>query len=124
MELKNKIIIAGGRDFDDYRRLVNVVGSLTRFNKFTLVSGMATGADSLGLRYARQRDIKNVLKFPAEWDIHGKAAGPIRNAAMADAADTLIAFWDGKSRGTKNMIDVALSKGLTVHVYQYGEEAK
>lgn len=50
------------------------------------------------------RDIP-VKRFPADWDRHGRAAGPIRNCQMAQYADALIAIWDGKSRGTKNMID-------------------
>ena len=56
---------------------------------------------------------------PADWDKHGKAAGPIRNAEMAEVADALIAFWDGQSRGTANMISLAKSKGLSVAVVRY-----
>jgi len=58
----------------------------------------------------------NLIKFPAEWNKFGKAAGPKRNKEMAIAADALIAFWDGKSRGTKNMIELAKQKGLKVKV--------
>ncbi len=53
------------------------------------------------------------------WDIHGKSAGHIRNAEMADYADALIAFWDGKSRGTANMIENARKRGLKIKIFYY-----
>ena len=56
---------------------------------------------------------------PADWERHGKAAGPIRNAEMADVSDALIAFWDGQSCGTKSMIELAKRKGLQVAVVRY-----
>lgn len=52
--------------------------------------------------------------FKADWGKHGKKAGPIRNKAMIDDADALVAFWDGKSRGTKNCIRCATDKGIPV----------
>jgi hypothetical protein len=60
-----------------------------------------------------------VKLFPADWNTHGTAAGPIRNKQMAEYADGLIAFWDRKSKGTKNMIDTAISHGLPVVVIEY-----
>lgn len=60
---------------------------------------------------------KKIAKFPAEWDLHGEAAGPIRNRQMAQYADELLALWDGKSRGTKNMIDEMLKAGKPIHIY-------
>ena len=73
------------------------------------------GVDSMGEEWAKSKSIP-VRRFPADWDGLGKAAGFIRNAEMADYADALIAVWDGKSRGTANMIEVAKKKGLKVHV--------
>ncbi|MBR1697914.1 MAG: DUF2493 domain-containing protein, partial [Anaerovibrio sp.] len=83
-----------------------------------IVSGHAPGADTLGERYAHEHGLKCEL-YPADWNTHGKAAGPIRNAEMANNADALIAFWDGESRGTKNMIETAKAKGLRVAVVKY-----
>lgn len=57
--------------------------------------------------------------FKADWDKHGKAAGFKRNTEMAKYADALIAFWDGKSKGTKHMIDTAKSHNLKVRVIAY-----
>ena len=60
-----------------------------------------------------------VKKFPADWGGLGKRAGYLRNEQMADYADALIAVWDGKSKGTKHMIDSAASKGLIVKVFTF-----
>ena len=49
-------------------------------------------------------------------------AGPLRNEKMARVADALIAFWDGKSRGTKNMIDLANMKGISVRIVRYNSK--
>ena len=75
-------------------------------------------ADRLGERYARERGYQ-IQRFPADWDGDGSSAGPIRNAKMADNAHALIAFWDGHSRGTKNMIETAASKGPMVRAINY-----
>lgn len=79
---------------------------------------MARGADSLGGMYAEENDLK-LHKFPANWDLHGRKAGPLRNIEMAKFADSLLALWDGKSKGTKHMIDEARRRGLKVWVYKY-----
>lgn len=73
--------------------------------------------DKWGEKWSKQYLGKEATLFPADWDKHGRSAGPIRNAQMAEYADMLLCFFDGKSRGTKNMIDQALKKGLDVHVY-------
>ena len=71
-----------------------------------IISGGANGADKLGERYARERGLK-VEVHAALWEQFGKSAGVIRNQEMADISDAVIAFWDGESRGTKNMIENA-----------------
>jgi hypothetical protein len=88
-----------------------------------IVSGAARGIDSLGERWAEYRpDPIPVKQFPADWDTHGKAAGPIRNRAMADYADALLVVWDGKSRGTKNMLDHVYRLKKPVYKYIYNKE--
>lgn len=87
-----------------------------------LVCGMAKGPDLIAREFAEHTrqayDVKiKITDFPADWDAHGKKAGILRNIQMGDYADALIAFWDGKSRGTKHMIDYMLSLGKEVHVY-------
>jgi hypothetical protein len=81
----------------------------------TVVSGGAKGVDALGERYAVEMNLPLHI-YEADWEQHGRAAGPIRNRKMAENADALIAIWDGKSKGTKNMIETAEKKGLLVYV--------
>ena len=114
-----KIIIAGGRNFRDYDKLRESCDNLLVNQKeVEIVSGTAAGADTLGERYAQEKGYE-VKKFPAQWDLYGKSAGYKRNQQMAEYADGLIAFWDGKSRGTKHMIDIANKMGLKVRVVRY-----
>lgn len=113
-----KIIIAGGRDFDDYNRLEDIMFAYTPCT-IEVACGLARGADAVGKCWAEEEGVK-IRLFPADWDTWGKAAGHIRNREMAKYADVLVAFWDGKSKGTKGMIDVALELGLEVHVFRYG----
>lgn len=137
-----RIIIAGGRDFNNFDFLKesvdDVIYKLSRKNWTTglgkygvgewhrveFISGMARGADTLGEIYAMQRDAI-IHKFPADWNSYGKSAGYIRNEQMAkhamegDCYGVLIAFWDNKSKGTKHMIDLATKYGLDVYVINY-----
>lgn len=80
-----------------------------------IVSGAARGADALGERYAAERGLA-VKQFPADWDRYGRSAGYRRNAEMAEYADAAVVFWDGKSKGSKHMINLAKEKGLPVRV--------
>lgn len=119
----NRIIIAGGRDFNDYDRLCAFMDQYCLDSGFgpdntDFISGAARGADRLGELWATSRGYKVVL-FPAQWDIHGKAAGYIRNKAMADEATHLVAFWNKSSKGTGHMILIANAAELKVHVEEY-----
>jgi len=110
------VIIAGSRSFNDYEVFEDSMDELSYFLHPTMIlSGLAHGADTMALQWAAEEDLP-VKKFPADWDKYGKAAGPIRNQYMADEANALVAFWDGESRGTKSMIDLALKAGLIVIV--------
>ena len=118
---KYKVVVAGCRDFADYELLKEKCDFYLQNKKpeiIVIVSGHASGADTLGERYAQERGYETEV-YPADWKTNGRAAGPIRNAQMAAVADALIAFWDGKSRGTKNMIDTATKRGLQVAVVIY-----
>ena len=117
-----KVIIAGGRDFSDYellkRKVLFYTNDINKDNLIIILSGKAKGADSLGEKLAKEIGWK-ILEYPADWDKNGKSAGYIRNIEMAKNADALIGFWDGKSRGTKHMIDTAEKYGLLVRVVKY-----
>ncbi len=110
-----KTIISGSRSFEDYSLLLDAIGSAP-FEITHVIQGGAKGVDCLANRWAEEQRIP-VTEFKADWKRFGKAAGPIRNREMAANAEALIAIWDGVSRGTKNMIDLATEGGLTVFVY-------
>lgn len=111
-----KVIIAGGRNFNDYEILRQFCDTiLSTHTNIEIVSGTANGADKLGERYAEEYGY-SISKFPADWNRYGKKAGYLRNAQMAEYADVLIAFWDGKSKGTKHMIDLAHRSNLKVYI--------
>ena len=126
-----RVIIAGSRDFNDYKLLkksaIEIITKKTMLPDLTrIISGGARGADTLGERFANEMGLE-ISRFIPDWDGLGKRAGYVRNAEMAKFAvednsyGVLIAFWDGKSRGTKHMIDLAKRYGLEVHVLNYKE---
>lgn len=115
-----RVIIAGGREFNDYQYLKDSMDYFLQNigDDISVVCGMARGADTLGEQYAKEKGYE-VRYFPADWDKYGKAAGYIRNEEMAENADALVAFWNGSSRGTKHMIDIANKHKLMVRVKKY-----
>ena len=116
-----RTIVAGGRHFKDYGLVQCELEHFEEYNsssELIVVSGGAKGADSLGEQWAKEEE-REVVVFPAEWDKYGKSAGYRRNVQMAEYAESLVAFWDGKSKGTKHMIDIAIDKGLLVKVVKY-----
>ena len=125
-----RIIIAGTRTFSDYTLLKttmdDILNQLSAKNsdKLTILSGCAKGADALGEKWFFEHFPCNWVldSYPADWDKHGKAAGPIRNEEMANNADMCVVFWDGESKGSAHMIKTALKKGLLVKVVYYGKD--
>jgi len=115
-----KTIIAGGRNFTDYKKLCEACDQLLQDQtNIEIVSGAYyRGADKLGEQYAIEKGFP-VQKFPADWKRFGKSGGPKRNQQMAEYADALIAFWDGKSRGTQNMLYLAKAANLKIRVIKY-----
>lgn len=125
-----KTIIAGGRTFTNYAALLHAVAR-SDFFITEVVSGKAEGVDALGERWADEFGIP-VKPFPADWDDidapgavvrtrhdgkrYNAKAGHDRNVEMAKYADALIALWDGKSKGTKDMIDLARLRNLHIFI--------
>lgn len=98
-----KVIIAGSRTITDYEEFKSIMEMLA-LNITEVISGAHwEGGDVLGERWAGEKGIP-VRRFPADWRTYGLKAGPMRNRKMAYAADALVAFWDGESKGTKNMV--------------------
>ena len=112
-----RVIIAGSRTITDLIRVRQAMfdAGLNDIAPTRIVCGMARGVDMLGREWAHAMDMP-VDEFPADWSTYGKRAGYLRNEQMADNADALVALWDGKSPGTKHMIDIARRKGLKVYV--------
>ena len=117
-----KLIVAGGRDFEDYSKLSAELIALAldtyKDRDVSIVSGMARGADALAVRFAKEHNVM-LYEFPADWTGYGKRAGFVRNEQMAQFADGLLALWDGKSRGTEHMIGTMRDLEKPVHVINY-----
>jgi len=120
-----RCIIAGSRDVIDYHIVEKAIQASGWTDEITVVvSGRARGVDRFGEYWARVNGVP-VDPYPVtseEWETYGKGAGHRRNAIMAENADALIAVWDGKSRGTRNMIELASRKGLRVFVYRTDQQ--
>ena len=115
-----KVIIAGFRNVQDYKKVEMAIGEAD-FNITEVVSGGARGADKLGELYAHENFLPKTC-FPAYWEQFGKSAGYRRNEKMADYADALVAIWDGKSKGTKHMIDIMKAHKKPVYIFAVEED--
>lgn len=111
-----KLIIAGGRNYRFTRADLKALDELHKQRPITeVVSGGASGADAEGEWWARTNSIP-IKRFPADWNAHGKAAGPIRNKEMAEYADAVALFPGGK--GTASMYVEATKAGLTIYDFR------
>lgn len=115
--VKKKVIVAGSRTFNNYQ-LLKIELDKRKDKISEVVCGEAKGADSFGKTWAIQNNIPVTSCF-ADWKTHGAAAGYIRNHQMGDYADELIAFWDGQSSGTKDMIDYMDKLKKKVSIIQF-----
>jgi len=114
-----KIIIAGTRTFNDYNLLKDKLDrAKAHFGAFEIVSGGAKGADSLGERYAHENNLP-IKQFLPDWDKFKKSAGYRRNEDMAKYADACIVFWDGISKGTEHMINLAKQYNIQLSIVKY-----
>jgi hypothetical protein len=109
-----RVLVCGSRSFNDYQLLERTLETLPIT---TIIEGEARGADTLARRYGVGRGL-DVIPFKALWDKHGKAAGAIRNTEMLTKGrpDIVVAFWDGESRGTRNMIEQAQRAGVRTDI--------
>lgn len=115
-----RLIIAGGRTFTNLALMTEKLDHLIHKTDepITVISGTARGADQLGEKYAELRGYE-VEQYPAQWDVYGRSAGYKRNEQMAGVATHCVVFWDGHSRGSKHMIDLAQTHGLELRVVRY-----
>ncbi len=114
-----RIVIAGSRNYNNYNEakayIDFCISNIRNEYNIIVISGGAKGADTLGERYANENGF-TIERYLPDWRQHGKKAGPIRNREMAEVADYVICFWDGRSRGTKSMIEYSkqLNKPLKI----------
>lgn len=116
-----KIAVVGSRNFCDMQLVRYMVeeyflpsSGQAPYN--VLVSGSARGVDSCAEETAKSIGAEVEIYIP-EWDRLGKSAGFIRNRQIIDAADMVLAFWDGESKGTKNSIDLAVAAKKPINIY-------
>lgn len=108
-----KVIVCGGRSFVNYDALERYLDTLHALHRFTLVMhGAARGADSLADHWAKSRHI-DVKRFHADWKLHRKAAGVIRNQEMLDEGPAMVIAFPG-GKGTANMKMLASKAGVPV----------
>lgn len=107
--------IVGSRTFTDYELLKQHIDPA---NIAAIVSGGAIGADTLAERFAEEHQIPMII-FKPDYAKHGRAAPFVRNTAIIEASDVVIAFWDGKSTGTLDSIKKARKLGKPVTVVEY-----
>lgn len=109
----NRIIVAGSRTFNNYNCLNDKLNYFLKnlHPNVLIISGTARGADSLGEKFAKLNSY-NLIKMPALWNIFGKYAGHMRNIEMAKYATHAVLFWDYKSRGTYDMIEICKTMSI------------
>lgn len=110
-----RIAVVGSRGFTNKELLDS---TLSEYNPTEIVSGGARGADRMAADWANEHRI-TLTEFYPDYDKYGRAAPIKRNDLIVDAADMVIAFWDGKSTGTKYTMNYAKKKGKEVRVIMF-----
>lgn len=115
-----KLAIVGYRNYNDYNDFSNKINNWIKEKNITvgtIISGGASGTDSLAERYAKENKIKIII-YHADWNKYGKAAGPLRNTKIVDNSTHVVAFVSKNSIGTYDTINKAKNKKLIVKVFQ------
>ena len=113
-----KVIVAGTRYYEDRDTLYKILDSIIRPGDIIVSGKCPTGADKFGEDYAEENG-HEIDPYPADWDKYGLAAGPIRNEQMASVANIAIVAWNGKSKGTRNLIKHCRSYDVPVKMIRY-----
>lgn len=119
-----KVAIIGSRGFTDYKNLSIFIRKNIFPDKIDLIiSGGAKGADTLAEKFAKEYNIETLI-FKPDWTNFGLKAGMIRNKDIINHSDIVFAFWDGRSKGTKNSLELAKKFKKKIYLYQYNNELK
>lgn len=109
-----RVLICGSRTWDDWERIEEVVSILKDHGYQTIIAGGAKGADAWAERASRKFNMDLAI-VRAQWWNYGNYAGRERNIQMLSLhPDRVLAFWDGKSPGTKMMRELARKDGVPV----------
>lgn len=134
--MNNKVLIFGGRDFANYKALCNRVSPLVNKDVDVLICGEAPGADLHARAFFTEFCDARIISEPADWqnigvkpcvikinhngEKYNALAGSIRNRKMAEHYPRIaVGFWDGKSKGTLDMIRLCYEHNIDVIVYHY-----
>lgn len=91
------------------------IASHLKYIPDTIISGGARGADTYARLFAKEHNLE-LTEYLPDYDKYGKVAPLIRNKLIVEACDCLIAFWDGRSRGTKFTLDYARECGKPIKI--------
>lgn len=112
-----RLAVVGSRTFNNYALLSQVLGSV-HSTITEIVSGGAKGADTLAKKYALEHGI-TIQEYLPDWFQLGRRAGYVRNTKIVANSDALIAFWDGRSKGTRHSIRLAMASGLPLYIRRF-----
>ena len=112
-----KVVVAGGRTYTNTGMVFICLEDIVQKDD-VIISGHAKGVDMMGELYAQKNNLACEI-YPAEWDKYGRSAGPRRNEQMAQVADKVVVFWNFKSRGTKNMVEMAKKYKKELFIFDY-----
>ena len=118
--------VVGSRSFHDYEVLEYEIDKIFRGKKraepnrnMCIVSGGARGADRLAKRYADEHEDVEYIEYKPDWEAHGKRAGFMRNVEIVKESNMVLAFWNGKSKGTKHTMGIAQSLDKRLKVVRF-----
>ena len=117
-----RVLVCGSRHFQNYQLLKNTLDAIHKENEITeIIQGEARGADRLSSDWAILNKIPE-RRFPANWDVYGRRAGPIRNHQMLKEGkpEMVVAFLAPNSRGTKHMVEIAQKANIPVNIINIG----
>lgn len=105
-----KLLVCGSRTINNSEWVFSEIEkyiseSNLQYSDIHIIEGEASGVDKISKQFAQSKNIP-VIEMPADWKVYGRAAGPIRNERMVRLCDQCLILWDGKSRGTKNDINL------------------
>lgn len=119
--MTNKLLvgIVGTHSFNDYNFFkTKLLEILPKDREITIISGGSSYSHTLAEKFGKENDY-NLQIFHPNWNLNGKIAGLIRNKDIISSSDIIIAFWDGKSPGTKSSINLALKFKKELHIVSY-----